>query len=130
MLKYILLKNQEITGMARVGYSSGLEIYVNTDDAGRIPHFHIRDPKDWKRFHSCIQIESANYFLHNGKEDTLNSNQRKDLMKFMKSSVQISKYKNKFNNNWELICFLWDINNSNRQISEGAEMPDYTMLKE
>ena len=47
----------------------------------------------------------------------------------MSAPVAIERYKNKFTNNWELICFLWDINNSDKQISGNTPMPDYTKLK-
>lgn len=120
----------DIEGMSRVGYSSGLEIYVNTDDGGNIPHFHMRDKRDWAKFHTCICIEQPSYFLHDGKEDVLNSKQRKELVRFMQSKPSIAKYATKFDNNWELVCFLWDINNSNVNIADNAVMPDYSKLKE
>lgn len=125
MKKYV---HENIYGMSRVGYSGDLEVYVNTDDAGKIPHFHLRDKNEWDKFHTCIKIESAEYFLHEGKEDTLNSGQRKELQKFMTDKVSISRYADKFDNNWQLICFLWDINNSDVTIPEDIEQPDYTKL--
>ena len=127
-----VIAQQDIYGMARIGEfkNSGVvyEVYVNTDDGGNIPHFHFRDKKDWDNFHTCIEIEQPRYFHHTGKEDCLNAAQRRSLNKFMSSPVTISKYANKFNNNWELVCFLWDLNNSNVSISEDAEQPDYTLL--
>jgi len=124
-----LYKHSDIYGMSRVGYSGELEVYVNTDDAGNIPHFHLRDSDDWDKFHTCIKIESAEYFHHTGKEGTLNSKQRKELYDFMNAPVTVKKYANKFSNNWELVCFLWDINNSNVSISENVNMPNYLKLK-
>ena len=129
-------KSTDVFGMARVGFiqtkkgdESNLEVYVNTDDGGNIPHFHIRDTNDWSKFHSCIRLDEAEYFLHEGKEATLNSKQRKLLQQFMTSSVTNSRYKSKFENNWELACFLWDINNSNEETDEFVKQPDYTKLK-
>ena len=117
---------QDIFGMARVGSTSDkYEIYVNTNDGGKFPHFHYRDAKDWKKFHTCIRIDVAEYFLHEGKEDKLNAKQLKNLYKFLKSDVTLSKYRGKFKNNYELICFLWDLNNSDVQIPENIDMPDY-----
>ena len=46
----------------------------------------------------------------------------------MTDKVSISKYADKFDNNWQLICFLWDINNSDVTIPEDIEQPDYTKL--
>lgn len=128
MKRVIKSSYQNIEGMARIGYSGPLEIYVNTDDAGKIPHFHIRKKSDWEQFHSCIRLDKSEYFLHEGKEDTLNSKQKKDLQKFMESPVTVSRYADKFSNNWELACFLWDINNSDVEIGEGIEQPDYNLL--
>lgn len=124
----LIKKYQDIEGMSRVGMIEDMEIYVNTDDGGNIPHFHIRDRKDWDKFHTCILITKPWYFLHEGKEDMLNSHQRKELDKFMKSKVSIARYADNFENNWKLICFLWDINNSGVQIPEDATMPDYIKL--
>lgn len=128
-MKRIVKSNQEILGMARVGFVDKLEVYVNTDDGGNIPHFHIRDKVDWKKFHSCVKILSAEYFEHEGKEDTLSSKQRKELQTFMLSKVDNPKYLNLFENTWKYICFLWDMNNSAIQIPEDAEMPNYRELR-
>ena len=116
--------------MARVGFSGDLEVYVNTNDAGKIPHFHLRDSVEWEKFHTCVRIDSAEYFLHEGKEDILNSKQRKDLDRFMRSKVTLKKYKDKFDNNWELVCFLWDMNNSDVMIPDDIEQPNYLELSE
>jgi hypothetical protein len=122
------LLNQDVYGMARVGFIDEYEIYVNTDDGGAIPHFHYRLENEWDKFHTCICIETSEYFHHNNKQNILNSKQKKSLDQFMKSAVQISKYADKFSNNWQLVCFLWDLNNSNVEISKKAKQPDYTKL--
>jgi hypothetical protein len=115
--------------MARVGYAAGLEIYVNTNDAGSIPHFHIRDKDDWDKFHSCIKILSAEYFAHEGKEDTLNSKQRKKLQEFLSSPADIDIKGATIPNNWKYICILWNSNNSSTRIPKDAKMPDYRQLR-
>ena len=127
-MKRVIKQYENIEGMSRIGYSGPLEIYVNTNDPGKIPHFHIRNKSNWEEFHSCIRIDKAEYFLHEGKEDTLNSKQRKELQKFMESPVSLSRYASKFDNNWELTCFLWDMNNSDVQIDPEIEQPDYSLL--
>ena len=125
MKRYI---HQDIYAMARIGYVSNLEIYVNTNDGGKIPHFHVRDKDDWDKFHTCIEIERPEYFLHGNKQGILNSKQKIALDQFMRSKVILKKYADKFDNNWELVCFLWDMNNSDVTISDDAVQPDYTQL--
>lgn len=118
----------DITGMARAGFTKdNYEIYVNTDDGGNIPHFHYRLKSDWDEFHTCIRLDSSEYFHHTGKESVLNSSQKNNLQKFLSSLVTLNIYKGKFENNFELLCFLWDINNSNVQ-SDDWDLPDYTTL--
>lgn len=117
---------KDILGMARVGFTSDrFEIYVNTNDGGKIPHFHYRNATDWNKFYTCIRIDKAEYFIHEGKEDILNTKQLRNLYRFLKSDVVIPRYKNKFKNNYELICFLWDLNNSDIQLPEDIQMPNY-----
>ena len=57
----------------------------------------------------------------------MNTKQKVLLDNFMRSSVG-KKYADKFKNNWDLVCFLWDLNNSNVSISDDAVQPDYTKL--
>lgn len=120
---------QNIEAMARIGFTSDrYEIYVNTNDGGKIPHFHYRDANDWNKFHTCIRIDRPEYFHHDGKSDVLNSKQKRALQKFMKSKVSLNRYKDKFSNNWELICLMWDINNSDIQIDDIIQQPNYIKL--
>lgn len=128
-MKRIVTSSQEILGMARVGYAAGLEIYVNTNDAGNIPHFHIRDEVDWDKFHSCINILSAEYFAHEGKEGVLNSKQRKKLQEFMEATADIDIEDVNEINNWKYICVLWNSNNSSAKVPKDAKMPDYRQLR-
>lgn len=119
---------QTIEAMARVGYTSDrYEIYVNTDDGGMIPHFHYRLSSDWSKFHTCICIDRPEYFHHNGEEDVLNSKQKRALQEFMTSKVS-GKYSYRFKNNWELVCFLWSINNSEVEIPDDIQQPNYVDL--
>lgn len=127
-MKRLITSSTDIYGMARVGYSGDLEVYVNTDDGGKIPHFHLRDKTDWNKFHTCIEILRPKYFHHEGKEDVLNTSERKELQKFIESPVRLKKYASMFENNWQLICFLWDMNNSDITVPDDATMPDYTQL--
>lgn len=126
---YSSKEHGEIFGMARVGYIKNIyEIYVNTNDDGIIPHFHLRDKNDWSRFHTCIRIDSAEYFLHGNKDDKLNSSLKKALQNFMVSRITNLKYSDRFENNWELVCFLWDMNNERNPVPEDISQPDYSEL--
>ena len=42
-MKILINNRTDIYGMARVGFSGDLEVYVNTNDAGKISHFHLLD---------------------------------------------------------------------------------------
>lgn len=125
-LKSINEEERLLQEMARVGYLGTFEIYVHTDDSGNIPHFHIWDRASrGEEFHTCICIHKASYFHHTGKENTLNSKQRKSLIDFMND-----KYKQDENKtNWRHLLELWNDNNSNVVVSLDLEMPNYLELK-
>ena len=121
---------QELYEMARIGYVDDYELYINTDDAGNIPHFHLRDADDWDKFHTCICIEKPEYFIHGNKQDKCNSKLKKDISKFMyefHSGYRMSNY--------EVIVNLWNQNNSKMNIqprfdnSGNIIIPDYTQLR-
>ena len=132
MKKYI---HQDIYGMSRAGKiqadGNTYEIYVNTDDSGKIPHFHFRIVNDWGKFHSCIRIDSARYFLHSNKDDKLNAKQKKELQQFMLESAPANIFDANGNrlNNWQYICVLWNGNNSDVSIDPNIEQPDYNQLR-
>lgn len=120
--------NNRLEEMARVGSYDEVEVVVFTNDPGNIPHFHIRDISTrGKKFHSCIRLDKAEYFYHTGKEDTLNSSDRKDLVKFL-SSKSKSKRFSEFTN-WQVLLTMWNMNNSSVEIDEDAEMPNYILIK-
>ena len=124
-----ILRRQNIEGMARIGFTpDNYEVYVDTDDGEKIPHFHYKLKTDWNKFHTCIQIEKPEYFHHTGKESVLNSKQIRLLTRFLKSPVALSQYAEKFSSNFELIIFLWNINNSDVIVDPEAKIPDYYQL--
>lgn len=123
---YEKLRESMLLEMARVGFIDGeYEVYIHTDDPGNVPHFHIWDAETrGQKFHTCICIESPEYFHHNGKEDYLNSSMRKELVRFLKG-----KSKNKrFSSNWEYLVSMWNDNNSKMNVPEDITIPDYTKL--
>lgn len=114
-----------IMEMASVGdLDNNLTIIVRMNDPGNIPHFHIVDKTTLgSKFHTCIKIESAEYFHHTGKEDVLNSKQRKRLVSYLSSTIR---------NNltaWEYLIITWNINNSNITVNDLQPMPNYNNLK-
>ena len=115
--------------MAQIGKfdKNKFTVYVRSDDAGNIPHFHIVDTHTLgAEFHTCVEIRTNRYFHHTGKEDILNSKQRKALNEFLKD-----KHKNKSFSNWSWLLQLWnDGNNSSVEVDELQIQPDYTNIEE
>ena len=61
-------------------------------------------------------------------------NDRKKLQQFLiskpsKLPKQLSSYSDYIHNNWNVICLLWNINNSNSLIDLTSEMPNYTTIR-
>lgn len=131
------VEGQGIEGMSRVGTigmrGSTYEIFVCTNDPGKIPHFHLRDVDDWSRFHTCIRIDKAEYFHHGSKQDMLNNKEKKQLDQFMKSTTKKKIHRPGADplilTNWEYICILWDDNNSDVELPDDIIQPDYSKLK-
>lgn len=115
--------------MAQIGKfdKNKLTIYVRSDDAGNIPHFHIVDtPTLGARFHTCVEIKRNRYFHHTGKEDDLSLKQRKMLNMFLKEP-----HRNKSFSNWSWLLQLWnDGNNSKMEVDELQDQPDYTTIED
>lgn len=124
---YEKLRESMLLEMARVGFiDDEYEVYIHTDDPGNVPHFHIWDAETrGQKFHTCIKIESPEYFHHTGKEDYLNSSMRKELIKFLKSKPTKLK---RYNTNWEVVVDMWNANNSKANVPDDLPMPDYTKL--
>ena len=78
------LTDKMLMEMASIGdLDNKLTIIIRMNDPGNIPHFHIVDKQTLgNKFHTCIKIETAEYFHHTGKEDVLNSKQRKLLVNY------------------------------------------------
>ena len=111
--------------MARVGnLDDKLEIYIRTNDSGNIPHMYIWDSGTFgQKFHTCVRLDKPEYFHHTGKEDILNSKQRKSLVECL------SLFNKRWGiTNWKLLLMLWNDNNSKVVIDEDSKMPDYTLL--
>ena len=114
--------------MATIGKTADSYKIAVFGKEGNIPHFHYFDAStDGDKFHSCIRLDKAEYFIHPGKEDKLNSKQRKELVKFL-----CQKYRNKKINmsNWEFLLNAWNSENENSiQLDDNMSMPDYFKLR-
>ena len=120
--------NQEeryLMEMANIGsIDNKLVAIIRMNDPGNIPHFHIVDKATLGRnFHTCIKIETPEYFHHEGKEDVLNSKQRKNLDDFLKNKNELGV------TNWKYLVTTWNINNSNKNVDKDILQPDYMKLK-
>jgi hypothetical protein len=110
--------------MATIGYIGKFKIIVWSNEGGNIPHFHIVDISTLgQSFHTCVKIESPEYFHHEEKTDTLNSKQRKSLVDFL------NKPFDEDTSNWEYLIMTWNINCSGKRLSKKMSIPDYTKLK-
>lgn len=111
--------------MANIGSIDNMLVaIIRMNDPGNIPHFHIVDKATLGRdFHTCVKIETPEYFHHEGKEGVLNSKQRKNLNDFLKNKNDLGV------TNWKYLVTTWNINNSNKNVDKDIEQPDYTKLK-
>lgn len=118
------LQSNMLLEMAKVGpLNDELVIYIWTNDGGNIPHFHIVDKATMgNEFHTCVKIMSAEYFHHTGKEDMLNSKQKKALMKFFTMSDKWG------DNYWDIVLQEWNRNSSKIEVDRNLPTPDYTKL--
>lgn len=113
--------------IARIGYTKdSYEVYVVTDDLGTIPHFHYRKGiYDRDLFHTCIKMENAEYFHHDGNEDVLSKEQQRELIEFLNSKPLKANY----DTNWQFLISMWNVNNPNTEIIGNQAMPNYESLK-
>lgn len=129
LIKDIQNENKEhlLCEMARIGKMGSYDIWVWTDDPGKIPHFHMWDySTKGKKFHACIRIDSAEYFFHTGKEDVLNHKLKKELVAFLQSKSDDEDDGDM--TNWEVLLQEWNRNNSDVKVSRKQEMPNYMDL--
>ena len=125
-LKSIELQEQLLTEMARIGTLGELVIYVRTNSPGNYPHFHIVDENTLgQQFHCYVRIDCAQYFKHTGKENTLKSKQRRELIKFLQSPSEDEPEKS----NWKVVLVEWNRNNSTKKVTLDLETPNYLDLR-
>ena len=124
---------QDITGMARIGWIPpslirGIEVYVHTDDAGKIPHFHIRKYGQNNQFEweTCVKFEAAEYFLHGKYKDKLPDAKTAKLLDEMLR--QINPKDRHGSTYWETAVDAWNNNNSDVELPIDIKQPDYSRL--
>ena len=98
------------------------DVYVVTRDNGDTPHFHIRRRyDDGKIFHTCIKIETPEYYYDDGEIDLLDDNLKKDLCEFLKQPTI-----------WGYLLSAWNSQNSDEYsditLDLNLPMPDYSLL--
>lgn len=122
--------NNMSSEIARIGFMTPkLEVYIQTDDLGEVPHFHIRNLQE--SFETCIEIKSNNYFLHGNFTGKLNNEERKVLNTFLRN---VPKDDDVFKTNYESIVYEWNKNNSNNKVAlnidkdGNVKIPDYSAI--
>lgn len=115
---------EELSEMAACGNTNGLYIVIFTNDGGWIPHFHVFNNQNPKKstIDVCLKIETPEYFKHDHHVDILNSKQIKQIIDFLNSERKPGITW------WEHLIEIWNDNNSNSEIPEDLNMPDYTTL--
>lgn len=118
--------------MARIGFIGGnLEVYVWTDDAGRIPHVHVRDSNSQgQEFETCVRLDRPEYFLHGRYANKMNHRQKKAFADFMRAKPTKAHY----DTNYEFAVEMWNVNNSDVDVMKrydqngNVHIPDYEKL--
>ena len=91
---------------------------------GPVPHFHLDN--DSKKFHTCICIDSIEYFHHGFKNAVLNSSQKEKLIDVLKKTSKIHGFDEPITD-WKRIQHLWNLS-KNLKESVADDMPDYLEL--
>ena len=121
----------DIDGMARIGFvpvntKKTVEVYVHTDDEGRVPHFHVRkygrnNQFDWE---ACVMYTSAEYFAHGHYTDRIPTKGCKQLDAMLRETSKSGR------TYWETAVDAWNLNNSEEDLPYDLEQPDYTKLNQ
>lgn len=103
-----------------------LQIYVNSEEWNRIPHFHLID--DNKKFEAFISLTKPKYISHHKKHGKLTKNQIHELIEKLNEKCDIGE--DKPVSIYTLMCISWNINYNNiRKIPESENAPNYNLLE-
>ena len=92
---------------------------------GPIPHFHFYKTTD-DSSGGCIRLDKPEYFDHGHHQAKMNSTIKNRAIEWLKSTPK-TRFGH-FTNNWEAMCYMWDIGNPTHPTDPQLEMPDYTKL--
>lgn len=103
-----------------------LKVFINGSE-GNTPHMHIWDnSSNGHSFHTCVCLNSINYFHHSGKEGVLSQKQKESLVEFLKSECSKN---HRYKTNWEYALSMWNDNNpTSTKVDEESDVLDYTQL--
>lgn len=128
-----IITEKSFLEMARIGFipvgtTNTIEVYVHTNDAGKIPHFHIRkyganNQFEWE---TCVKFESPNYFIHGHYDDRIPG--RKIVKELDIMLRTIDKKDRNHRTYWQKAIDAWNDNNSDVELPLDLEQPDYTKL--
>ena len=127
--------NGELDGCIIGSFSSspfGGNLYVDTNDSGEKPHFHIRNYRSGTNnnygFLTGIEFQRPAYFHQQSANDVLDDEEKVALNEFFNMVVDRKNFKEAGITVWDMCCILWNWNNPDNELSDELEMPDYTKL--
>ena len=108
---------------------SEYDMYIHTNDPGKYPHFHVRQVgRDNIHFKwdKCIRLDVPEYFSHGkGYRGVIPDKKiEREVIKIL--SKKHPKYNVTY---WEYAVQLWNENNSDVQLPDDLQMPDYSKLR-
>ena len=128
-----ILETNRLDEIARIGWipinnENSIEVYVHTNDAGNVPHFHVRKYSKGNLFswETCIKYESAEYFLHGKHKDKLSSSK---IAKELNNMLSTLNPKDPGRTYWQTAIVAWNNNNSGTELPFDLKQPDYTKLR-
>ena len=115
-------------GWIPVGSEKSIEVYVRTNDPGKIPHFHVRKynkngPADWD---VPVKYEEPSYFFH-GKYKT--GFQSKKIIKDLDEMLRQDNPRDPGRTYWQTAIVAWNNNNSDVELPFDLKQPEYTVLE-
>jgi len=113
----------------------GGDLYVDTDDSGEIPHFHIRNFRfgtgNYYGFLTGIEFQKPAYFHQQRPTDVLDDEERQALSEFFSTVVEDRRrFREAGITVWDMACIMWNWNNPDNPLPDDLEIPDYTKLGE
>ena len=130
---------KKIVDFYRIGFVSlkkynDIEIYVQTYDVARVPHFHVRKHLHGNVYEQdiAIRFDSARYFEHGKHKRRISTKLATDLDKMLRSIDKYATY-NKNRTYWERAVYSWNNQNGTSlykpiSLDDDIKQPDYSRL--